>query len=83
MSGWLQWSQARLLTTLTIGYLLFTEITSWLFTDGTTCILNPAIYGSYYAENNECPAFHVALFKIALSHVRTLTVKSRLATIFV
>jgi hypothetical protein len=67
MSGWLKWSQVRLLVTLGILYLLFAEVISLLLSDDATCIVNPAKYSAYYAESNECPAFHIFLFKIAAS----------------
>ena len=64
MSTLLRWSQARLLSTIAIGYLLFADIASWSFTDGATCIVNPARYGSYYAETGKCPTLDVAFIKI-------------------
>jgi hypothetical protein len=67
MSEWLKWSQGRLLVTLGISYVLFAEIVSLLLFDGATCVINPADYGEYYAERNECPALHVFCFKVAAS----------------
>jgi len=64
MSEWLKWSQIRLLVTLGISYILFAETASLLFSGSATCIVNPAEYGSYYADNNECPPFHVFLIKV-------------------
>jgi hypothetical protein len=64
MSERLKWSQLRLLMTLGISYLLFAEAVSLLVSDGATCIVNPAKYGPYYADSNQCPPFHVFLIKI-------------------
>jgi hypothetical protein len=72
MSEWLKWSQLRLLITLGISYVLFAEVVSLLLSDGATCIVNPAAYGSDYAENNECPALHVALIKLATTVIEKL-----------
>jgi hypothetical protein len=65
MSEWLKWSQTRLLFTLGISYILFAEAMSLLLSDGATCIVNPAKYGAYYAEKNECPALHVFFVETA------------------
>ena len=64
MSDWLKWSQLRLLVTLGVSYVLFGELASLLSSDGETCIVNPAKYGDYYADNNECPALHILLLKL-------------------
>jgi hypothetical protein len=65
MSEWLNWSQIRLLGTLALSYLLFAEVVSLLLSDGATCVVNPAAYGPYYADNHVCPALHVFFFKLA------------------
>jgi hypothetical protein len=68
----LKWSQTRLLVTLALSYLVFAEVVSLFLSDGSTCIVNPAAYGQYYADNNECPALHVFLIKIAASVLEKL-----------
>ncbi len=56
--------QAWSLTILAlIGLDLASEITARI----PFCVINPADYGSYYAQHNECPAFHVFFFKSSAS----------------
>ena len=72
MSEWLKWSQSRLLIIIGVSYFIFAELLSLLLSDGATCIVNPAKYGAYYAEKNECPALHIFLIKIFASILQIL-----------
>src|ERR1035438_4213636 len=59
------WDEWRVNLRLGAAYLVILEAVSWLpAPSGSACVVNPANYGAYYAEHNECPAFHVFLLKI-------------------
>ncbi len=58
------WGQWRANLKLAAIYLVILEATSWLpAPSGTACVVNPADYGPYFAQHNECPTFHVFLIK--------------------
>jgi hypothetical protein len=63
----LNWSQTRLLATLIAATVVTMEPVSWLTFGIPPCIVNPKNYGTYYTESNECPTFHVFLFKFLAS----------------
>jgi hypothetical protein len=50
--------QAWLLTILVVAAL---EPASWMTSQIPLCIVNPANYGGDYAQNDECPPFHIFL----------------------
>jgi hypothetical protein len=59
------WARWKFNSQLVAAYLILLEITSWLPAPrGAACVVNPANYGGYYAEHNECPTFHVFLTKL-------------------
>ena len=56
--------QIRVIAILAIAYLIAVELVSFLpKSPASPCIVNPADYGPYYAEKNECPALHVLFVK--------------------
>jgi hypothetical protein len=61
----LSWSQGRLVGTLVLAWLAILEPVSWVTSRILPCIVNANDYGTYYAQNQECPAFHVFLIKLA------------------
>ena len=38
------------------------KVASWITSQVPPCMVNPAEYGDYYAQNNQCPTFHVFLY---------------------
>jgi hypothetical protein len=68
----LNWSQARLLTTLIAAIAVVMEPMSWLTSGIPPCIVNPENYSAYYADGDKCPTFHVFLFKFLARIFETL-----------
>jgi hypothetical protein len=65
--------QWRLNLKLVVAYLIVLEIASWLpAPSGAACVVNPANYGAYYAQHNECPAFHKFLIKFLAGIIEIL-----------
>jgi len=69
----LAWSQTRFFITLAVAVLLVMEAVSWITAPiPGGCIVNPENYGTYYAEGNHCPTFHVFLFVLVARIVESL-----------